>query len=388
MLPISVSISETLSVIGFVILLTEFTVFDRRAETWGLWRVSPVVWACLGFFLLLGLGTLYSSAPLPEAWRAWFKYRELLYLPLFLLLCRDHRAAAAGLLGYFVAMGAIVILGSTRLYHPIYLLVRPFDHHLAWGNVFGSYIAEGLFLAIVIHFLAVAAILDRKHRLIFAILAVICIGYVFFLTAGRTGYVVVAVLAALLVVQAAPRRLMLPGFLAIAIAVAGLYFASPLVQQRVGGVGEALQGEHADFSAASAGARMQYIKLGLQAFWHHPILGTGTGSFGETYAELAAAEGYPPSRNPHNQYLLTGVEMGGIGVLGLLALFAVLWRESLSLPRADRWRGQAVLLAFMVACLFNSMLLDHKEGHSFAFLVALMFSGAYRREDQHRHHDL
>ena len=38
-----------------------------------------------GFFLLLGLGTLYSPAPLPEAWRAWFKYREILYLPLFLL---------------------------------------------------------------------------------------------------------------------------------------------------------------------------------------------------------------------------------------------------------------------------------------------------------------
>src|SRR5207245_1387540 len=106
-IPISTTLSEVITGLAFLVLLLEW----RPREAW-LWiRANPVAWAAVGLFLLLGMGVLYSAAPLNESSRVLLKYRELLYLPLFLLLCRDQPSARAGLLGFFAAMAVIVALG-------------------------------------------------------------------------------------------------------------------------------------------------------------------------------------------------------------------------------------------------------------------------------------
>jgi len=71
-----------------------------------------------------------------------------------------------------------------------------------------------------------------------------------------------------------------------------------------------------------------------------------------------------------------------VGLGALIVFFVVLWRRTRDLPIWEARQAQVLVLCFAVACLFNSLLMDHKDGHSFVFLVSLFFSGAPRREDR------
>jgi hypothetical protein len=71
-----------------------------------------------------------------------------------------------------------------------------------------------------------------------------------------------------------------------------------------------------------------------------------------------------------------------VGLGALIVFFVVLWRRTRDLPIWEARQAQVLVLCFAVACLFNSLLMDHKDGHSFVFLVSLFFSGAQRREDR------
>jgi O-antigen ligase len=149
-----------------------------------------------------------------------------------------------------------------------------------------------------------------------------------------------------------------------------------------------LQGDAISLAQSSANSRIQFLRLGAEAFLQHPLLGTGTGSFERTYAALATEHHTLPTTNPHNEYVLIAVQTGAIGLAALLVFFLVLWQQSRKLPIWEARQAQVLVLSFAVACLFNSLLMDHKDGHTFAFLVSLFFSGAYLREDQRRHYDL
>ncbi|HXU59164.1 MAG TPA: O-antigen ligase family protein, partial [Verrucomicrobiae bacterium] len=149
-----------------------------------------------------------------------------------------------------------------------------------------------------------------------------------------------------------------------------------------------MQGDPISLAQSSANSRIEFLRLGAEAFLQNPIFGTGTGSFERTYAALAAQHHILPTTNPHNEYVLIAVQTGAIGLAALLIFFLVLWQQSRKLPIWEARQAQVLVLSFAVACLFNSLLMDHKDGHTFAFLVSLFFSGAYLREDQRRHYDL
>ena len=126
----------------------------------------------------------------------------------------------------------------------------------------------------------------------------------------------------------------------------------------------------------------------LAVIERHLIFGTGTGSFKRVYNDYAAVENLARTTNPHSEYLMIGVQTGIVGVGALLALLGALWFHAARLPPADAWRGRAVTLALAVSCLFNSSLLDHVDGQSFAFQIGLFYMGTRGREDQRHHHDL
>lgn len=379
-IPISTTISEIFVGLAFLILLIEW----QPRENWQRIRGNPVVWASLGLFSLLGVCVLYSVAPLPEAARVWLKYRELLYLPLFLLLCRDDPAARAGLLGFLAAMALMFVLGVYQWLYNIFL--TPPLH--SSGSIFGSYIIEGMMMALAAYYLAVEAILDFRWRKCRALAAALALFYVMFVSPGRTGYVVAFALALLLLFQATLRNWLLPGILLVVLATGSLFFISPELKQRMSGITAGLQGVHNDTASASADARMQFYRGTVAVVARHPIFGTGTGSFNRVYNDLAAAEHLAPTSNPHNEYLMIAVQTGIVGVTAMLALLGALWLHAAGLALADAWRARAVTLALAVGCLFNSLLLDHVDGQFFAFQIGLFHFGVRGREDQRHHHDL
>jgi O-antigen ligase len=384
-IPISTTISEIVTGAAFLVLLIEW----QPRENWQRIRANPVVWASLGLYILLGLCMLYSVAPLPEAARVWLKYRELVYLPLFLLLCRDQPAARAGLFGFLSAMAAIFLLG---VYHWLSYMHRPLSP-FAYGGVFGSYITEGIMMALAAYYLAVAAILEPRWRKFSALAAGLALFYVLFVSIGRTGYVVALGLALLLVFRAASRKWRLPGVLLIVMAFGSVLLISPDLAQRMSGVVLGIEGSQNGAAANSAGAnsagaRMRFYRGALVVIARHPIFGTGTGSFNRVYNDQAAVQNLALTTNPHNEYLMIGVQTGILGVAALLVLLGALWSHAARLPVGDAWRGRGVALALAISCLFNSSLLDHVDGQSFAFQIGLFYFGTRGREDQRHHHDL
>ena len=79
--------------------------------------------------------------------------------------------------------------------------------------------------------------------------------------------------------------------------------------------------------------------------------------------------------NPHSQYLLTGVELGLVGLAALISLFLVQWHMAGRLPRGqERMLAHALLLAITTGCLFNSFLADHSEGLFYVWTTAILFA--------------
>jgi O-antigen ligase len=84
----------------------------------------------------------------------------------------------------------------------------------------------------------------------------------------------------------------------------------------------------------------------------------------------------PPLGHPENQYLLTTVQLGGIGLAALLALFAAQWHLAARLGsriETDLARGLVILM--VVGCLFNSFLRDHSQALFYAWLSGLLYAG-------------
>jgi O-antigen ligase len=430
-MPVSVTFSEIFSLLALLVLLAE----RRTAANLRLWRDNPVFWAGCGLFAVLALGTTYSIVPASESLFALFKYRELLYLPFFMLLCRDERGRAAGLYGFYGGVVLILAVGTSTLYRPLANEIGAVIGRVPYDSAFGSYITEGMLVAVGVYFFTVEAIRRPGLRWIAIPLILWSLLYALLLNTGRTGFVVLVIVAFALMFQLTPRRLWLRSTAAILLVAAAAIFVSPRMHTRMMGTGQALQvagnlgqpapgagvedqggrgfhdpgvnsrgrgsrhlygkGDPPDmaahdprFAASSASARLEFLRVGAKAFLRHPIWGTGTGSFAAAYAAVAAEQDLFATGNPHNEYLMIAVQTGLVGLAALLAFFWVLWRTAGRLPLWDGRQAQALTIAFALACLFNSLLLDHKDGHTFAFLVSVLFGGAWRGEDQRRHNDL
>ena len=66
--------------------------------------------------------------------------------------------------------------------------------------------------------------------------------------------------------------------------------------------------------------------------------------------------------------------MGLPGILLLCALFAALYRDSQQLAAPERRALQSVLLALLVACLFNCALHDAMIGDFFCITLGLLLA--------------
>ena len=119
----------------------------------------------------------------------------------------------------------------------------------------------------------------------------------------------------------------------------------------------------------------------LSLIKQHPILGGGTGSIVNEYAQLAKSNNLTMyTANPHSQFLLTTQELGSVGLIVLILMWLVTWKNSYHLESGDGGillRG--LILAMVIGSLFNSLLLDAGEGKFYCLLVGVFLS-AYKKD--------
>jgi O-antigen ligase len=323
-------------------------------------RENRVALLCVALFAWLGVAAIYGGGS--EAFGIWKKYRELalviIYMGLAATLPNRQRAVTALAIGLLVAMQVSFMQAAGML---------PMKH----GNpVLSSSLTQGALMA----WLAFWLLHYHRQTGLKGILAllVLVLANLFFLVDSSTGVVLVLALGLLFGLQTLRRAklaVMAGGLLAV---VAIAFAVSPMfrtaTQEDVKAVQEMLNGKT---TFTPTGERLQFYRNSLTLFSQAPVFGHGTGRFHEKYAAHVAGTKQVVTANPHNEYLMVGVQSGLIGVGLLLALFWALWRAAARWEGMDRWLAQGMVVWLAVGCCFNSFILDSREGMLFALLAAL-----------------
>lgn len=343
-------------------------------------RRNPVALAALALYGLLLAGSLWSAGGPAEAGPYLSRYADLLFIPVLAFLFRDapaRRRALYALAGSLVLVQAVSWWIAAGLPAGPPLLGRPdnpvvLKHYLTHSVL----MAFGAFLCLQ---LARHAPTGRQRALWLA--AAFGAAVNVFFTEGRTGYLILGVLAVCSGYAWLRWRGAALAAGASAAVFAVLVTVPGVVQERMGLVGDAPQTKAGRLARASDAERRDMYRITAVIIRDHPLLGVGTGGFPRAYAHRAPPEAtVRAARNPHNEYLLMATQLGLPGLGLLLALFALHGRLSRRLASPlERDLARGLLLAIAAGCLFNSFLLDHTEGLLFAWLTGVLFGGLRAR---------
>jgi O-antigen ligase len=349
----------------------------QKADTSLSELISPrvILLALLAFFVSL----MWTSSDLAQALGALAKHGKLLAVPVLVLLIRTRAEARLALLGY-VAMQVFVLASSYTVATGIIPPWVPPVRAAMAASVFSSYLDESImaagFAAICWHLRDETGL--RHGRWLACALAIIAMVNVLYVLPGRTGHVVAIALASMALIWSLPRHLRWAAVVVPVVLLVAITLSSANFRERINlVVSESkayTQSGHAD---SSSGLRLDFWSKSLRAMTERPVAGYGVGSWNNEYIRLSG--GHPPReqenlRNPHQEFLLWGVELGAPGLLLLLGIFASLYLDAARLPRPSGQALKSIIAAGAIACLFNSALFDAVIGDYFCVLWGVLLA--------------
>lgn len=377
----SIPISTALDNLLVAALLLCWIVGGRYREKWAALRANPFVLFPCGLFLLQLAGSLYSEGSAQDVVHALDKASVILLIPVLIALnpgkeFRDralHAFMAAILatlvLSFLLWMGAVPEGGEDEI-------IKGVRHDPA---VFKKHITHGVLMA----FGALAFALKAREatrpglRLLLALVATLAAFNVLFMVHGRTGQLVLAALLLYFLFSSLRWRGLVVAAAAGA-AVGGTVYLAPssALHQRVKTTIAEIDDWRAGKPAQLSNMRLEAWSNSVQIVVAHPLIGVGTGGFAAAYARQVEGTSMIPLGQPENQYFLTTVQLGAIGLAALLALFAFQWHLAARLAtRTDTHLARGLVITMAVGCLFNSFLLDHTEALFYAWLSGLLYAG-------------
>lgn len=358
---------------------------ELRQRLWATWRY-PTVKFVLAFYVLILAGLAYSIAPWGTAWSMASGWRKLLLLPVALALFgatsrKEHFLKVlvdvifvCGVLSCF-----LWIMGTGGWVAPDEpgVLVR---NHATQGMMF----AVGAFGAVL---LALEQDDPRRRKRFLRMGAVLMVN-IALITPGRSGYLVMLVCALVGVTfwvfrgQSFNFRKLLLGCVLLSVVAGGLLIA-PSSRDRIAKAISEVRHYDSMERETSMGLRVVFWRNAMELIRQRPLLGYGTGAFGDAYGRLVAGrtsfQGMS-SADPHNQYMKIAAEHGLLGLFIVLGMLVSALRQSVG----DPWRSLAVgvLLAWCATSMANSHFSTFAEG-SFIYLwlgVMLATSGGRSHE--------
>ena len=126
-------------------------------------------------------------------------------------------------------------------------------------------------------------------------------------------------------------------------------------------------------TANSTGLRAEFLKKSVSFIAAAPIIGHGTGSIPQQFRNAAVGESgaaAAASKNPHNQIFAVAIQLGAVGTVVLLAM----WAAHFMLFTGGglvAWIGMTVVADNFLSSLFNSHLFDTGEGWLYIFGVGV-----------------
>jgi len=378
-LPIALISLSKLILLGTVTWLVTTSAEMRRQVIAKVLNLHRLIFLAMAAFVI---STVWSTGSGTSIGKSVAQHGNLLIVPIIFYLIQTRRESAVALRLFL--LGQLVLLLSTWA---LYLNVPvPWAQVGQAGNgtqyaVFSSYLDQSImtavFGAMVWHLRALIPLPIRTPLVALSI--ALAAGAIFSIFIGRTGYVMAVLLVSLSIYWELPKRWRLSALL-VPLLLGGLIsVVAPKAQQRAllvkTEVTKLFQADTSGASETSSGIRMNFWKNSLLAIEKQPWMGHGAGSWSSQYDALQPGSGLPgyvPTLgNPHQEYLLWGVELGLPGLVLLLGIFYTAWRLSLSFEQPSKRATQSLLVAMMIASLFNCALFDALIGDYLCLALAL-----------------
>jgi O-antigen ligase len=334
-----------------------------RFFTAGMLPTSKVALICVVVFAFSSLHTLVDFS---FALHAFLKHSKILIFPLLIYFIRD-RSTALLALTFFLTSQCVLITCSWLLYLGIEF---PWSAGtVGKGVVFSSYIDQSIMFSIdaaLLWHLRTSSYIPKRISICFAFAA---LGSVFFLLEGRTGYLTGLAVLGLAAMWTVQKRLRLITLVVTPLLVVSfLFIFSPQINTRITqAVGGTSDYSNKHDSTTSEGWRINAWARSIQAITTAPIMGSGVGSWSSAVKKIEGSKGdsifgNSNSSNPHQEFLLWGVELGVVGIILLCAFLIAAAREALKFPVSIARACWSTLAVVTIACLFNSALYDDLLG--------------------------
>ena len=379
---IPMSTALTNIVLGLLFLCWILVNGSDRFRTWlEMLRSNPVALMGAAVFLMHLIGMVHTIGETENIIESFSDGARFLFISMMMVYFKDDTIRRAFFSAFMAAMGIVLLLSWM-----LCLDLLP-DLIPVWGDssncvIFHDHIKQNIFMAFAAF---LAGLQVRKQgtgwvrKTMWAMLSLGALGNVLFMVAGRTGHVILIVLLAyFLLTWDRLKSLVAGGGVALLLGVFALIHPANPLFIRAGIVMEEVSAWHLSEPAdinSSSGLRLEWMVNSLSLIIQNPIIGTGTGSFEAVYRRLVTDTQMIPTDNPHNEYLMTTVQFGLVGLLVLLVFFAVQWLHAGSFKDPVQARAaRGLVLLMMLACLTASPIQDSAEGWFFVFMSALFFT--------------
>ena len=333
---------------------------------------------------VIATGSLWSTGSTDESLLALIKHGKLILIPILLYLIQSRREALIAT-AFFVG-GQLFLLASTWLLFfgipvPWVISNEAGICEICSFAVFSSYLDQSIMTAVLAGVCwQLRSFAPAHHKsLITLILSGLALTCVFFVFQGRTGHLIAVALITLAIVWELPSRFRIAALAVPFVLVFGLMLSSGKVNQRLLQIDRDVSAfERSGNTSTSSGDRLNLWYRSVDSISEHPWYGSGVGSWNSEFNRQEAVHALTPfvkvGGNPHQEYLLWGVELGVPGIALLLAIMVAVYCDSLRLQQPERRALQSVLLSLILACLFNCSLHDALIGDFFCVALALVLS--------------
>ena len=385
----SLPISRALLSISLAVLALNWLAEGKWAEKWDRLRAAPFQMLIPGFFLLYLLGMLYTQNFSQGISNLQIKL-PFLFIPIILGSSQPLEKHRFRQLLYAFISGCLLAVATS-------FSLALWDHFQAgfsWADIAGS-------ASLTYEELAGQIGSHPTYFSLFLNLALICLVWLWYNRSNGKSNIIIVTLSVLMLIfflfqfmlsaKMQLLALLILGLAGISLILIrkkalmrkGIFILSALLlvmgstsmlnphnQQRLQALWQ--NEDENNYYWNSKTVRLHIWDAAVSTFSEKTVFGWGTGdgypALQNSFRENAFTYGSKNQFNAHNQYLETGLSLGGIGVLYLLLLLGLPMAE---LIRRKQYIFAAILILFMLSFLTESILTRQLGVSSFVLFISL-----------------
>lgn len=332
----------------------------------------------LVILFIFTISILWTATDVYTALSTLLKHGKIIEILLLIFLIRSANEAKIGVIAFLTGQTFLIIISFLLAAGVVF----PWANHSGQRNVvFSSYLDQSIMFASTASLLWHLETGRNWTQWAIRLLSIAALINVFLLLDGRSGYAVALTVLGLAAMWSMPKKLRLTALLgAPSIALIILFFGSNQVQERATKIlHETQEFTKKGTTESSSGWRLNAWHRSVEAIAEKPWLGHGVGSWTITVKRIEGEKGNQifgegKKSNPHQEYLLWGVELGIGGLILLMLLIVCIVRDAYKFPKPISRATISLVLSMAVACAFNSAIYDALIGDYFCVALGLLMA--------------